>query len=123
MDGTAQEHRTETIKNNLQPKWNTHFDLLLAPNDSITISVWNEKQSNRPINHNQQHKLLGCVKLNPNAIERLKNTGYQRLTLANSEPVKGQIVISLMSRDTGPHGQIQGNYIIFFKLFTFPYFF
>lgn len=46
---------------------------------------------------------LGCVRLLSNAIERLKDTGYQRLDLVadnnNPLPVKGQIVISLMSRD------------------------
>lgn len=46
---------------------------------------------------------LGCVRLLNSAISRLKDTGYQRLDLVpdsnNPLPVKGQIVISLLSRD------------------------
>ena len=110
VDGTAQSYCTDTVRNCLDPKWNSYFDLLLRPADTITISVWNEKKVNKAnatskkaSNSSTSSGFLGCVRLLPNAIERLKDTGYQRLDLVsdnnNPLPVKGQIVISLMCRD------------------------
>ena len=104
---SQQNHCTETARNTLDPKWNAHFDLLLKPNDAVTISVWNEKSSkSNPGKKNGSTSspgFLGCVRLLSNAVERLKDTGYQRLDLVsdsnNPLPVKGQIVISLLSRD------------------------
>eukprot|EP00095_Tigriopus_kingsejongensis_P011506 maker-scaffold56_size446035-snap-gene-3.36 protein:Tk11506 transcript:maker-scaffold56_size446035-snap-gene-3.36-mRNA-1 annotation:"e3 ubiquitin-protein ligase smurf1 isoform x1" len=104
----GQMHCTDTDRGTLDPKWNAHYDLMLRPTDVITISVWNEKKAKggegRP-----GHSLtltdgfLGCVRLLSNAVERLKDTGYQRLDLVTDPhhawPVKGQIVISLLSRD------------------------
>lgn len=87
--------------------------------DAITISVWNQ----RKINKKEGGGFLGCVRLMSNAIQRLKDTGCihcsqlpglhvitlllfldQRLDLTKANPndtdqVKGQIVISLLSRD------------------------
>ena len=113
VDGSGQVYCTDTARNTLDPKWNNHYDLLVRPNDAITISVWNEKKVNK--SNSTAKKLssssssstssgfLGCVRLLSNAIERLKDTGYQRLDLVsdnnNPYPVKGQIVISLLSRD------------------------
>ncbi len=52
---------------------------------------------------------LGCVRLLSNAIERLKNTGYQKIDLVadsnNPLPVRGQIVVSLQSRDVKGTGE------------------
>ena len=118
VDGTAQSYCTDTVRNCLDPKWNSYFDLLLRPADTITISVWNEKKVNKANatskkanNSSTSSGFLGCVRLLPNAIERLKDTGYQRLDLVsdnnNPLPVKGQIVISLMCRDGQGTG---GNY-------------
>lgn len=44
MDGSGQCHATEVSKNTLDPKWNVHYDLYVGVNDSITISVWNDKK-------------------------------------------------------------------------------
>ncbi|CAB3385797.1 Hypothetical predicted protein [Cloeon dipterum] len=100
VDGSGQCHSTEACKATLDPKWNQHYDLYLGKSDDITISVWN----NRKIHKKQGSGFLGCVRIMSNAIQRLKDTGYQRLDLCKAnqddpEPVKGQIVISLLSRD------------------------
>uniref|UniRef100_A0A3B5MIX1 HECT-type E3 ubiquitin transferase n=1 Tax=Xiphophorus couchianus TaxID=32473 RepID=A0A3B5MIX1_9TELE len=72
----------------------------IGKSDSITISVWNHKK----IHKKQGAGFLGCVRLLSNAINRLKDTGYQRLDLNklspnDSDTVRGQIVVSLQSRD------------------------
>ena len=99
VDGSGQTHATETSKNTLDPKWNQHFDLYIGKSDAITISVWNDKK----VHKKNSAGFLGCVRLLGNAINRLKDTGYQRLDLVsdnnNPLPVKGQIVVSLLSRD------------------------
>ncbi|XP_033123760.1 E3 ubiquitin-protein ligase SMURF2-like [Anneissia japonica] len=102
VDGSGQCHSTGTCKGTLDPKWNQHYDLFVGKNDSITISVWNH----RKIHKKQGAGFLGCVRILSNAIQRLKDTGYQRLDLCKQSPddnetVRGQIVISLMSRDRG----------------------
>ncbi|XP_048467041.1 importin subunit alpha-1-like [Rhincodon typus] len=81
---------------------NTNFPLYryIGRSDSITISVWNHKK----IHKKQGAGFLGCVRLLSNAINRLKDTGYQRLDLCKLSPndndtVRGQIVVSLQSRD------------------------
>ena len=65
---------------------------------------------------------LGCVRLLSNAIERLKDTGYQRLDLVsdnnNPLPVKGQIVISLLSRDGHGTGKLH-KIFLFYHAFDF----
>ncbi|XP_055311962.1 E3 ubiquitin-protein ligase Smurf1 [Sitodiplosis mosellana] len=104
VDGTGQVYTTEPSKATLYPKWNTHYDLFLGRGDSITISVWNH----RKIHKKQGGGFLGCVRISAATIQRLKDTGYQHLDLNKSsaddiDPVKGQIIVSLMSRD-GPSG-------------------
>ncbi|KAL3273220.1 hypothetical protein HHI36_014674 [Cryptolaemus montrouzieri] len=104
VDGSGQCHSTETIKNTLEPKWNSHYDLYIGKNDTITISVWNH----RKVIKKHGSGFLGCVKIVNSLIQRLKDTGYQCLDLGkasieDSEPVKGQVIISLLSRD-GPCG-------------------
>ncbi|GJQ81715.1 hypothetical protein Trydic_g9156 [Trypoxylus dichotomus] len=106
VDGSGQCHSTEAVKNTLDPKWNSHYDLYIGQKDTITISVWNY----RKVLKKQGSGFLGCVKILNSQIQRLKDTGYQRLSLGklhqdDSELVKGQIIISLMSRD-GPSGGI-----------------
>ncbi len=53
---------------------------------------------------------LGCVRLQSQDIERLKNTGYQKIDLVadRSNPllVKGQVVVSLQSRDVKGTGSM-----------------
>uniref|UniRef100_A0A1B6BZA6 E3 ubiquitin-protein ligase n=1 Tax=Clastoptera arizonana TaxID=38151 RepID=A0A1B6BZA6_9HEMI len=105
VDGSGQCHSTDTCKATLDPKWNQHYDLYIGKGDGITISVWNHKK----IHKKQGGGFLGCVRIMPNIIERLKDTGYQRLDLCKAsnddpDPVKGQIVVSLLSRDGGGHG-------------------
>ena len=46
VDGSGQSHMTEVSKNTLDPKWNVHYDLFVGLNDTITISVWNDKKVN-----------------------------------------------------------------------------
>uniref|UniRef100_A0AAZ3RE69 E3 ubiquitin-protein ligase SMURF1 n=1 Tax=Oncorhynchus tshawytscha TaxID=74940 RepID=A0AAZ3RE69_ONCTS len=93
VDGSGQCHSTDTVRNTLDPKWNQHYDLYIGKSDSITISVWNHKK----IHKKQGAGFLGCVRLLSNAINRLKDTGYQRLDLNKLGPndndtVRGQIV-------------------------------
>jgi len=99
VDGSGQTHSTDSCKNTLDPKWNQHYDLYLSKSDAVTISVWNDKK----VHKKNGAGFLGCVRLLGAAINRLKDTGYQRLDLvpdaANPLPVKGQIVVSLLSRD------------------------
>lgn len=101
VDGSGQTHTTESAKNTLDPKWNQHFDLFIGKSDAITISVWNDKKAHKK--SGGSNGFLGCVRLHNNSINRLKDTGYQRLDLVsdfnNPLLVKGQIVISLLSRD------------------------
>nr|XP_022916768.1 E3 ubiquitin-protein ligase SMURF1 isoform X2 [Onthophagus taurus] len=119
VDGSGQCHSTETAKNTLDPKWNSHYDLYIGQKDTITISVWNF----RKVHKKQGSGFLGCIKIQSSQIQCLKDTGYQRLNLVkasqdDSELVKGQIIISLMSRDgpsggiplavVGPQGELKG---------------
>ncbi|XP_015516418.1 E3 ubiquitin-protein ligase SMURF2 [Neodiprion virginianus] len=106
VDGSGQCHSTDTCKATLDPKWNQHYDLYIGKDDGITISVWNH----RKIHKKQGSGFLGCVNILSSTIQRLKDTGYQRLDLckAHSEDtdvVKGQIVVSLLSRD-GHNGAV-----------------
>uniref|UniRef100_A0A8C9T3N1 HECT-type E3 ubiquitin transferase n=1 Tax=Scleropages formosus TaxID=113540 RepID=A0A8C9T3N1_SCLFO len=100
VDGSGQCHSTDTVKSTLDPKWNQHYDLYVGKADSITISVWNHKK----IHKKQGAGFLGCVRLLSNAISRMKDTGYQRLDLckltpSDSDTVRGQIIVSLQTRD------------------------
>ncbi|XP_067123380.1 E3 ubiquitin-protein ligase SMURF2 isoform X2 [Centruroides vittatus] len=100
VNGSGQCHSTETCKNTLDPRWNQHYDLYIGNNDIITVSVWNHKK----IHKKQGAGFLGCIRIMSNDIQRLKNTGYHRLTLSHRspddpEPVRGQLIVSLMSRD------------------------
>ncbi|KAL9704287.1 hypothetical protein quinque_007805 [Culex quinquefasciatus] len=119
VDGTAQEYKTDICKASLEPKWNTHYDLYLGKNDSVTISIWNQ----RKVQKRQGSGFLGCVRIPANTIQSLKDTGYQRLDLRKAshddpDPVKGQIIVSFMSRDgttggtplaiVGPAGDVRG---------------
>ena len=70
--------------------------------DSITISVWNHRKLHKESSHSG---FLGCVHLSVKSINRLKDAGPQLMTLVratsnDSEPVRGQIAVSLMSRET-----------------------
>ncbi|XP_015112357.1 E3 ubiquitin-protein ligase SMURF2 [Diachasma alloeum] len=106
VDGSGQCHSTDTCKATLDPKWNQHYDLYIGKNEGITISVWNH----RKIHKKQGGGFLGCVRILSNTIQRLKDTGYQRLDLCkantdDTEVIKGQIVVSLLSRD-GHNGAV-----------------
>ncbi|XP_054165031.1 E3 ubiquitin-protein ligase SMURF2-like [Oppia nitens] len=100
VDGSGQCHSTEASKDTLSPKWNKHYDLYITRTDSVTISIWNQKK----IHKKAGAGFLGCVKIMPNDIQSLKDTGYQRLDLhkfreEDQDIVRGQLVISLLSRD------------------------
>ncbi|KAH0541114.1 E3 ubiquitin-protein ligase SMURF2 [Cotesia glomerata] len=106
VDGSGQCHSTDTCKATLDPKWNQHYDLYIGKNDGITITVWNH----RKIHKKQGGGFLGCVRILSNTIQRLKDTGYQRLDLCrantdDTDVIKGQIVVSLLSRD-GHNGAV-----------------
>lgn len=105
VDGSGQCHSTDTCKNTLDPKWNQHYDLYIGAKDSVTISVWNHKK----IHKKPGAGFLGCVRIMSIAIQQLKDTGFQRLDLQrnnsdDNDNVRGQIVISLISRDRGGSG-------------------
>ncbi|XP_071551034.1 E3 ubiquitin-protein ligase SMURF2 isoform X3 [Panulirus ornatus] len=118
VEGSGQCHSTDTCRNTLDPKWNQYYDLYVGKGDGITISVWNR----RKIHKKAGSGFLGCVRIVSSAIHRLKDTGLntclplsdQRLDLTrighdDCEPVRGQIVVSLMSRDgrgTGSHNAV-----------------
>lgn len=110
VEGSGQCHSTDTCRNTLDPKWNQYYDLYVGKGDGISISVWNR----RKIHKKAGSGFLGCVRIVSSAIHRLKDTGYQRLDLTRvghdeCEPVRGQIVVSLMSRDgrgTGSHNAV-----------------
>lgn len=119
VEGTQQEFKTDICKASLDPKWNTYYDLYLGKTDSITISIWNQRKAHK----RPSSGFLGCVRIFASTIQRLKDTGYQRLELCKAsqddpEPVKGQIIVSLMSRDgtaggtplaiVGPAGDVRG---------------
>lgn len=111
---------TEACKATVDPKWSSHYDLFLARGDGITISVWNQKK----VLKNSASGFMGCVRITSSTVQRLKDTGYQRLDLCKSSPddptpVRGQIIISLLSRDAitgsgnplaivGPAGEVHG---------------
>ncbi|XP_048507948.1 E3 ubiquitin-protein ligase SMURF2 [Athalia rosae] len=106
VDGSGQCHSTDTCTATLDPKWNQHYDLFIGKNDGIAISVWNR----RKIHKKPGSGFLGCVRILSNTIQRLKDTGYQRLDLCkahsdDADVVKGQIVVSLLSRD-GHNGAV-----------------
>ncbi|KAK7575962.1 hypothetical protein V9T40_012248 [Parthenolecanium corni] len=74
----------------------------IGKGDGITISIWNHKK----VQKKQGGGFLGCVRILNGTIQKLKDTGYQRLDLCKAnaddpEPVKGQIVVSLLSREMG----------------------
>uniref|UniRef100_UPI00358ED34A E3 ubiquitin-protein ligase SMURF2-like n=1 Tax=Myxine glutinosa TaxID=7769 RepID=UPI00358ED34A len=113
VDGSGECHSTNTVKSSLDPRWNQHYDLYISKSDSVTISVWNKKK----VHKKQGAGFLGCVRLLSNAISRMKDTGYQRLDLCRlgsneNESVRGQIILSLQSRDrigmVGPVMDCQG---------------
>nr|CAD7429432.1 unnamed protein product [Timema monikensis] len=113
VDGSGQCHSTDTCKATLDPKWNQHYDLYIGKGDGITVSVWNHKK----IHKKQGGGFLGCVRIMSNTIQRLKDTGYQRLDLCKAsaddpDPVKGQIVVSLLSRDGHGSGGAGPNAVV-----------
>lgn len=118
VDGTGQVHSTDICKASLDPKWNAYYDLYINRGDNITITVWNQKK----VHKKNAGGFLGCVKIVSSMIQRLKDTGYQRLDLGklssnDQEPVRGQIIMSITSRDgmsggtplavVGPSGDVK----------------
>lgn len=100
VDGSGQVYSTSTVKATLEPKWNTHYDLYLTKGDGITISVWNQ----RKVHKRQGSGFLGCVRIQPSTVHKLKDTGYQCLELCEDNGsetcgVRGQVIVSLVSRD------------------------
>lgn len=131
---------TDICKATVDPKWNSHYDLFLFRGDGVTISVWNQKKMHK----NSSSGFLGCVRITASTVQRLKDTGCesydifrpksdnlllsivdQRMDLCKSSPddqtpVKGQIIISMLSRDAitgtgnpglaivGPAGDVRG---------------
>lgn len=72
----------------------------MSKNDSILITIWNQ----RKIHKRKGAGFLGCIRIMSNAISRIKDTGLTRLDLCKKDdndldPVRGQIVVSIESRD------------------------
>lgn len=80
MDGTGQVYSTEVCKASLDPKWNTYYDLYLNRIDSISITVWNQKKAQKKSGGG----FLGCAKLVPSMIQRLKDTGCKFLFIVHT---------------------------------------
>ncbi|EDV37005.1 uncharacterized protein Dana_GF11657 [Drosophila ananassae] len=117
VDGTGQVYTTDISKSSLDPKWNAHYDLFLGIGDAITITVWNQRKIHK------SSGFLGCVRIPAFNIQSLKGAGFQRLDLGKLSPedddlVRGQIIISLLSKDgpssgnplaiVGPSGDVRG---------------
>nr|XP_032520577.1 E3 ubiquitin-protein ligase SMURF2 [Danaus plexippus plexippus] len=105
VDGSGQVYSTSAVKATLEPKWNTHYDLYLTKGEGITISLWNQ----RKIHKRQGSGFLGCVRIQPSTVHKLKDTGYQCLELCEDSTgevcgVRGQVIVSLLSRD-GARGE------------------
>ncbi|RVE44098.1 hypothetical protein evm_011264 [Chilo suppressalis] len=105
VDGSGQVYSTNAVKGTLDPKWNTHYDLYLTKGDGITISIWNQ----RKVHKRQGSGFLGCVRIQPSTVHKLKDTGYQCLELCEDGSgetcgVRGQVIVSLLSRD-GTRGE------------------
>ncbi|EAA05201.4 AGAP011242-PA [Anopheles gambiae str. PEST] len=103
VEGTTQEYTTEICKASLDPRWNSHYDLFLGKNDSILITIYNHRKMPK------RQAFLGCVRIAASSIQLLRDTGYQRLDLVkrsqdDPDPVKGQIIVSLLSRDSATGG-------------------
>ncbi|ESN93979.1 hypothetical protein HELRODRAFT_115219 [Helobdella robusta] len=99
VEGTGQCHVTECCKNTLDPKWNQLFDLYVGPKDSILVSIWNQKKAHKK----QGAGFLGCVRIMSNAIQRLKDSGFQKIELQRSstdDVIRGYVVISLSTRSS-----------------------
>lgn len=47
------------------------FNRFLSRSDSVTVSVWN----NRKVNRREGAGFLGCVRITPSTVTRLKDTG------------------------------------------------
>ncbi|KAI8436074.1 hypothetical protein MSG28_004186 [Choristoneura fumiferana] len=105
VNGNGQVYSTTAVKATLDPKWNTHYDLYLTKGDGITISIWNQ----RKVQKRQGSGFLGCVRILPSTVHKLKDTGYQCLELCEDGSgetcgVRGQVIVSLLSRD-GARGE------------------
>uniref|UniRef100_A0A182FVK6 HECT-type E3 ubiquitin transferase n=1 Tax=Anopheles albimanus TaxID=7167 RepID=A0A182FVK6_ANOAL len=103
VEGTRQEYTTEICKASLDPRWNSYYDLFLGKNDNIIIAIYNQRKMHK------RQGFLGCVRIAASSIQMLRDTGYQRLELVkrtqdDPDPVKGQIIVSLMSRDSATGG-------------------
>jgi E3 ubiquitin ligase SMURF1/2 len=97
---TGQCHTTEVLKSTLDPKWNQHFDLYVTAEDSIVVSIWNSRKTNK----GDTAGFLGCVRLMPPDILKLKDCGYQRLDLTRGTShddivVRGHLTVSLASQE------------------------
>lgn len=98
VDGTRQAFVTEICKDTVSPKWNVYFDLNLSSTNSITITIYNNKREAKKPNSG----FMGCVRIMPNVIQQVQDTGFQRMNLhktrldGNEAGKAGQIVISLL---------------------------
>lgn len=98
VDGSGQCHTTRSLKGTIDPTWNQQYDLFVGNMESITISVWNQ----RKVHKGRGAGFLGCIRITPLAIQRLKDHGYQRLDLTAVNPaehdyITGQVVVSIVT--------------------------
>ena len=100
VESTGQCHCTDVVKGTLDPKWNQDINLLLRRNDSVTVSVWDS----RKVHKREGAGFLGCVKLSPDHVSRLKDTETQYLSLMKNsqedDEVRGQVIMTLTSGPT-----------------------
>ena len=107
IEAGSQSWTTETVTSTTSPMFRWTGDLHLSKADPILISVWNRKKADK------EHKgFLGCVKIKPSDIIRLRDTGFQKLDLHRfkdqdtDHPVKGEVIVSILSRDTRGSQQV-----------------
>lgn len=98
VDGSGQCHTTRSLKGTIDPTWNQQYDLFVSNTESITISVWNQ----RKVHKGRGAGFLGCIRIAPLAIQRLKDRGLQRLDLTAVNPaehdyITGQVVVSIVT--------------------------
>ncbi|GAU88682.1 hypothetical protein RvY_01332 [Ramazzottius varieornatus] len=100
VDGSGQSATSEICPNTLDPKWNVHFDLSVQPQDTVTVTVWNNKKVQRKSGSG----FMGCVCLSTSGVQRMKDSGFHQFELTNHsssdiKDVRGQVLISVSGKD------------------------
>lgn len=102
-----QSWTTDTVAATTSPVFRWTRDLTVSKTEQIFISIWNQKQADKKTSSNSSTKgCLGCVRIKPNDVVRLRDTGFQNIALhkllndgrPSKENIKGEIVVSIVSK-------------------------